>query len=190
MTSASSSPTRSPGAAELELGLDALLEGTQPELIQPRRFVLGEGLVGEVAERRPAPELQRLTQQLDPPAGVRCLCLVEQPLEAAGIDCFLLDSERVSGSARLDHTGPQDLAKLGDRVLQRRRGRWGRTFAPQLCDQALSGDDFARVKNKQRQHGALSLPTEWESAFALPYLQRTQDPKLEHVRFVALLRRH
>ena len=47
-------------AAERQIGLDALLERQQPELVEPGDLGLRELLVGEVRERRAAPHVERL----------------------------------------------------------------------------------------------------------------------------------
>ena len=44
---------------EREVGLDAVLERDQPQLLEPRDLVLRERLVGEIGQRRPAPERER-----------------------------------------------------------------------------------------------------------------------------------
>jgi hypothetical protein len=45
--------------SERELGLEALLERAQAQLLEARDLRLGEVVVGEVGERLPAPELER-----------------------------------------------------------------------------------------------------------------------------------
>ena len=48
--------------AAVELGLDPVLHGCEPLILEPRRRDLGERLGAELPERRPAPELERLAQ--------------------------------------------------------------------------------------------------------------------------------
>jgi hypothetical protein len=48
---------------ECKIRLQACLEGTQPLLLQPRRLGSGEGHVGELRQRLPAPQLERLAQR-------------------------------------------------------------------------------------------------------------------------------
>ena len=48
--------------AEREVGLDALLEGDHPQLLQARDLRGGEILVSEIGQRRPAPERESLTE--------------------------------------------------------------------------------------------------------------------------------
>jgi hypothetical protein len=51
--------------AELELGVDPVLDDAESELIELGDRRLGELVVLEVGERRPAPELLCLVQELD-----------------------------------------------------------------------------------------------------------------------------
>ena len=46
--------------AELDLGLQPILERGQPELVEPGDLVLEERLEREIGERRPAPERERV----------------------------------------------------------------------------------------------------------------------------------
>src|SRR5262249_3667941 len=46
----------------LELGLDAVFDRVQPELLEPPDLALRERLVGHVRQRWPAPELERAPQ--------------------------------------------------------------------------------------------------------------------------------
>ena len=50
-------------AAEREVGLDPLLERRQPQILEPSRLDARERLVGELGQRRPAPQGERLAQQ-------------------------------------------------------------------------------------------------------------------------------
>ena len=49
-------------AAEREVGLDTQLERAEPQLLQPRDLGLSELLVGQVGQRRPAPQRECLAQ--------------------------------------------------------------------------------------------------------------------------------
>ena len=87
---------------ESQIGLDALLDRREPQLLQPRRPVLGESLVREVAERRAAPQRERRSQELGCRRRVivveRSATLVDEPLEAQGVDALGVDRERVSAA--------------------------------------------------------------------------------------------
>ena len=63
-------PDQLRSATKLELGVDPLLDGRQPQLLEPCRLVLGEAFVREVGQRLTAPELERLANE-----GDATLCL-------------------------------------------------------------------------------------------------------------------
>ena len=50
-------------ATEREVRLDPLLDGDEPELVEPGDLGLGERLVEEVRKRRPSPETERLAER-------------------------------------------------------------------------------------------------------------------------------
>src|SRR5215210_2741948 len=52
-------------ATERELGLDPLLDRSEMELFEPSDLALRKRLVGELGERRAAPQSQRLPQKLE-----------------------------------------------------------------------------------------------------------------------------
>ena len=99
-------------AAKFQLGLDPLLDRGQAELLEAGRFVLGEALVGEVAERCAAPELERFPHQRGPALGRRRSRLVHELLETTRIDCLLLCTERVARGSGLDDVRPERLSEL------------------------------------------------------------------------------
>ena len=75
--------------AEGQVGLGAVLERDQAQLLQPSCLVLRKGLVGEVRQRRPAPEVEPGGQRLVRTSGVatveRLTSLVRETPEAVGI---------------------------------------------------------------------------------------------------------
>src|SRR4051794_23235973 len=60
-------------AAEGKVRLDPALERVQAQLLEPPDLILGEGLIGEVGQRRPAPEIERLPQGVRGAAGVTAI---------------------------------------------------------------------------------------------------------------------
>ena len=60
-------------APQREVGLDPLLERDCAELLEPCDLGLGERLVEEVGERRPAPERERVTERTLGRSGVSAL---------------------------------------------------------------------------------------------------------------------
>ncbi len=70
-------------AAALELGVDQILPRRQAQLLQPPRLADADLVVGEVGERRAAPECERrgqLGRALLRRGGLTCL--LDEPLEA------------------------------------------------------------------------------------------------------------
>ena len=47
----------------VELGGDAVLDGDEPQLLEPRRFLLQEPTLLDVGQRRASPQAERLAQQ-------------------------------------------------------------------------------------------------------------------------------
>ena len=94
-------------AAERELGLDQLLVRSHPLVLQARDLALGERLVGEVVERRAAPERERRVQRRDRPLGAARGELappLRQPaLEPVRVELLGLDPQLVAVLARDHH---------------------------------------------------------------------------------------
>ena len=88
---------------ELELGLDPVLGGSQPQLLEPCRLGARERRVREVGEHRPPPELERVTQ---PGRSLRRVAggqhrsrLLDQALEAIRVQLAHLDPQHVPGTS-------------------------------------------------------------------------------------------
>ena len=79
-------------AAELEVGVDPLLERLQAQLLEPADLGLDEGLEGEVGERWAAPQGQRLPEQLRPLFRRLGSCLGDEALEALEVELRGLDA--------------------------------------------------------------------------------------------------
>ena len=72
-------------AAQRELGLDRLLDRSHPQILEPGYLGLGERLVREVGERRPAPERQRALEALSLWRGGPFTDLAYEPFAQAEI---------------------------------------------------------------------------------------------------------
>ena len=179
-----------PVAAERELGVDPLLEGCQQDLLQPPTGDLGERLVLEIRERRPAPERQRIALGLK---GLRRLPgrqgltrLLRQPFEALQVELFRRDVNRVSGRARLDPCVlAEELPQLGDLTVHLRRCRDGWAPCIELVGKRVDRDDPVRIEQQDRERRALLRSAELNRPRRSDDLERTQDPELEHRRTVA-----
>ena len=146
-------------APELQVGLDPVFERDQTQFLEPRDLVLGEGLVGEVGQRRSATELERLGQGL---GGDRRVAAVEllsplgrQALEPVDIDLLGLDLEHVAATAGDERAVAQRLAQAGDVHLHCLDRRLRRPLAPELVGDPVGRDDLAAMEQQDRQHTAL-----------------------------------
>ena len=87
-----------------QIEFDLLLERARPQLVQARDLGLGEGLVGDVGQRRAAPERERALQRvgsLVEAARVQvAAALGDEPLEATRVQMLRIDLEAVAALAR------------------------------------------------------------------------------------------
>jgi hypothetical protein len=89
--------------AECKVRVDAILDRSDPQLLQARDLALGEGLVDEVRQRRPSPERQRIPQprrRFRHAACSRGPRFSKKPLEALRVELIRLDLEQVPRRAR------------------------------------------------------------------------------------------
>ena len=74
-------------APEREVGVDAILERGEPQLLQSGDLARGERLAVKLGQRRPAPERQRIAQPRRPLAGVVASARIgDQRLEPGHVD--------------------------------------------------------------------------------------------------------
>ena len=171
--------------AERELGVDPLLERREPELLEPLDGRLGERLVGEVGERRPAPELERLAQQGGRGCGVVARVGRARPPPAGARSgrgrAPRRGLEDVAGRPRLDRVGRAERApELRHLALNLRDRGHGRPSCPEVVGELLDGDDPVRVQEQDRERRALPRPAELDCAVRADDLERSQDAELEH----------
>ena len=163
--------------AELDLGLDAILERRQPELVEPRDLPLEEALVREVGERRSAPERQRVAEGGRALGGRQRPRIVDEPLEAAGVDHARLRAERIPAGARLDRLLPERVPQTRDGVLHDRFCRRRRPTRPEVVDQRVPRDHRARMQHQIGEHRTLPWTAERDAPFARANLQRAEHEK-------------
>ena len=141
-------------APECQVGVDPKLDCCQPDLFESGDGRLGEALVGEVRKRRAPPQRERVAQSLRRlrrlPVAKQAPALVHQPLESVEIKLVALEPDDVAGRSGRQHVVRKRLAKARN-VDPQCGGGLGRFIAPQLVDQAVSGNDLVWVEEEQRK---------------------------------------
>jgi hypothetical protein len=140
------------GDAGAQVGVDAVLGGKQPELIQAGDDGPAEIAVGHVHQGRAAPQRERLAQGRG--GGSR---VVAQLYSAAGGELFEPDDvgragiefQLVAGGPGFDDRVRQRAAQPGNQGLQRVRRARRRLVGPQPVNQLAGRDQLAGA---QRQH--------------------------------------
>ena len=156
-------------AARLELGGDARLVRRKPCLVEARRVGVRELLAGQVGQRRPAPEPERLVIRPR----------VDELLEPLGVELAGLDPREIAGRTRHDPVGAERLAQRVDVHLQRRARVRRRVLAPDRVDQPFGGDGAIRAEQQDCEHGAGPPAAERHGlADVVHHLQRPEQPEL------------
>ena len=167
--------------AELEVGVDALLERGEPLLLEARALGAREGCV-ELGERWAAPERERLPEHISGLGRRLVPSPCDRGLEAIEIQLALADAQQIAARLRDDRVAAERLAQLGDVHLDRGRRRLGRLLPPELVDQPLTRDGLVRVQKQQGKEAALLRAGDLEAAAVVLDLERSKDPEL-HVLF-------
>ena len=148
--------------AEGEVGVDPPLDREQVHLLEAPDRRLRERLVGEVGERRPAPERERLAQPLGGLLRLGAAGLLDETLEPVEIELLRREPDHVAGRERDEQlgAGAERLAQPRDARLERAGVRLRGLVRPQLLDQPARRDDLVRVEEEQREQAALPLPAQ------------------------------
>jgi hypothetical protein len=160
-----------------EIGVDPLLERGDPHLLHPRDLGLGESLVREVGERRPAPQRERLAERRRRLLRTRAGGVRDEPLKAGDVELRRLELDRVAGRAGDEPAVAELLAEPRDVDVDALCDRRRRRLAPQLVDEPLGRDHLIRMQQQQHQQRALLAPAERKRAVLLGHFQRTEKPE-------------
>jgi hypothetical protein len=177
-------------AAEGKVRVDAVFDCTRARFLQPRDLEARPRLVGEVRERRLAPQRERLPEHGgcagDASAGRDRAGDRDERVEAEEVDLLGVDGEQVAGRLRQQHRrlGARSairlerLAQVRDVHLQRRRRARRGVIAPQAVDQSIGGDGPVQVEEQHRQHRPLLRPAERDRQPVLERLEHPEHPEL------------
>ena len=109
-------------------------------------------LVGQPAQRRPAPQRERAAEQLARPLGVVLAgALGGEALERGGVDGPGIKCQAVAARLRHQHVAAEHAAQARDQRLQRVRGVGGELVVPDRVDQRRGGHDAPAVERQARQ---------------------------------------
>jgi hypothetical protein len=175
--------------AERQLCLDQLLEGRDPGIVEACHFGLGEGLIGEIRQRRAAPQRERVLELRHGRSHVAVsqfhTGLGDQPFEAMRVEPLRIERELVAALAGYDRAGraapvvtAQRLTKPRDMHLQRLGRASRRILAPQLVDQAVGRERLVEVDQQQRQQSARLASRKREPAVTVEDLERAEDAEV------------
>jgi hypothetical protein len=121
-----------------EVCLDVQLERPEAKLLETKDLRLHERLTREVGESRPAPEAERIVEQSRSSVGRGPRCLLDELLEAQEVELVGCDPDQISGLSRDDRLArAKRLSQLRDVILERVRGRPGRSRSPEFVDEAI-----------------------------------------------------
>ena len=145
--------------AERKIGVDPFNQSAQAKLLQPPDLVESERLIGEVGQRRAAPQSERVAQERRGPRRVACrlspLPLVETLLEAVNVQLASLNVECVTSRLGPQTVVAQCATQLRDVVLEDLRRRRGRPLTPKLVDQSVRRERLVRMDQQERQQRTL-----------------------------------
>ena len=146
-----------------EVGLDADLERGLSLLLEPGDLRLGERLEGQVGERRPAPQRECFAQDrgrtVGVPGGQRAAAVLDQPLEALGVELARLHADPVARRRRRhDLAVAERLAQTRDVHLHGAHRAARRLLAPQRERQPLRADRLVGVEEEDGEHRARLRP--------------------------------
>ena len=168
--------------AQFQIGLQPTLERSQAKLLKAEDLGLEERLRGEVCERGPPPQRERVSQERRRLRGRGRSGLLDEPLEAKQVELIGGDLQEVPVLTRDDRLARRNrLAQAGDVVLERVRRRPRRAGAPELVDQAVGRDHLVRMREQDREERPLACAAECEPAPVVCNLQRAEDPELHVV---------
>ena len=160
--------------------LDVLLLCFEPELIEPRRLGKQRGAIGEIGERRAAPERQRVVEGRDRDArvdGHGLPRIANEGVEPRRVELDQVEEQHVAGWPPLESIVAQCLADVRHERLQGVASLLGGRL-DELVDLHLGRHDRVGTDEQARQDGALLRPSEGDRAIPRVDLERSQDAEL------------
>ncbi len=165
--------------------------GAPAHLLQARRGALRKRLAGDIGERIPPPQCERLLDRsqlgINPGFGSHLRGwrgLGEQPLKADRVDGLGLDVERVASRPSDDRLPGRRCARrkrlpqVGDLDLERVRRVAGLVVTPQELHQRAGADRFTGVEQQSDEQRARDATPDLDLALSLLDTKRSEDVEL------------
>ena len=165
---------------ELELGIDALLDDRQPQLVQPAGLSSKGRLMCEVAQSRAVPEAERRSESFFTLASRERPSRLDEMLEPPNVDRLRPSAKHVAPRLRDDDVLPQVLAEPRNMAVQ---GGWciyGLLLAPEVLDQPVAANDLVGLEDEEREHGAPLRAPHLDDPAVAPNFEWPEHPKLQH----------
>ena len=175
--------------ADRELGLDALLDRRQAQLLEPLDVHTRKRLELQIGQRPPAPQTLGLAERPRRGIGITRLerppPILDQILEAPQVELpgrnvqdvtrRPRDQRRPTGAVRAER-----LAQARHVDLQRVARRRGRIVSPQLLDQPIPRHDPIGAQQQDREQRALLRSPQREPPAVRVDRQRAKDAKVHY----------
>ena len=166
-------------ATELEIGVDALRESGETELVQPPDLRLREVLNANSESAGPRHSSSARTRCSRRSCGGRRRASASERSNRCASTCSGAMRRTYPGGSCLEYVRPQHLPELTDAVLKRCHRRLGRTLAPEEVDEPIRRHDTARRERENGEQRALPLTAERNRSGLVRDLERPQYPEIE-----------
>jgi hypothetical protein len=170
------------GAAERELGVDAIHPRGEPQLLEAPDLGLRELEQREFLQRQAAPELQRRRECRGRGFGLAGrelpAALVSKPLEANAVEFVRPGMEQVAAGPRLENAVGEAAPEPRDRYLESVR-RISGPVAEKLLENPLARHDLVRAEEQQSEERVLTLAAEPHPAPVAGDLEWPENPELD-----------
>jgi hypothetical protein len=177
--------------AERQICLDPPLECSQTQLLKPADHRLREGLVGEVRQRRTAPESERVTQRggrdLDLAAADCPRRLLHPHFETRRVELSRIQVNQIARRPSLEKPAHgsrpvsriKQLPQLRDMVADLRDRRRRNLLPVQIACELLDRNHTICVEQQHRQHTTLLGPSQPNRLGVREHLERAEDAELQ-----------
>ena len=149
-----------PVTSGAQRGLQPQLLRLQAQLVEAQGLDLSRVPIGQVRERRPAPQLQGLSEEERRPLGFvdgeHLAGPGDEPLEHGSVDVLGGDGQPVAVRHRVDGLRPERLPKPDDTALHDLRPGRRRPLRPQRVGEAIRAAGLAASGRERGQHDAVA----------------------------------